>query len=61
MKSLRDEVTDFVKKEVGREPMVIPMYVYITKSDEEQTNTKDLEVDVADTTIEAQGGDGEAA
>ena len=32
MKAIKEDLGDYVKKEVGREPMVIPMYVYITRN-----------------------------
>lgn len=32
MKILRDDLGEYIKKEVGREPMIVPMYVYITKN-----------------------------
>ena len=56
MKGIKEDLWDYVKKEVGREPMVIPMYVYITRN---ATNKKDQEAseDPAGMTIEEQGGE----
>lgn len=31
MKIIKDEMANFLMKKVGREPMVVPMYVYITR------------------------------
>lgn len=31
MKIIKDELSDYVMKEVGRQPMVVPMYVYISR------------------------------
>jgi mRNA degradation ribonuclease J1/J2 len=31
MKVIKDSLAEFMMKKVGREPMVIPMYVYIGK------------------------------
>lgn len=37
MKIIKDELSNFLMKKVGREPMVVPMYVYITRD----TGSKD--------------------
>ena len=34
MKAIKDELGEFVRKDIGREPMVVPMYVFITKNGE---------------------------
>ncbi|USN55680.1 MAG: hypothetical protein H6765_03690 [Candidatus Peribacteria bacterium] len=31
MRVIKDELGDYIMKEVGRQPMVIPMFVYITR------------------------------
>lgn len=31
MRAIKDELSDYLNKEVGREPMIMPMYVYITR------------------------------
>jgi mRNA degradation ribonuclease J1/J2 len=31
MRTIRDNLAEFMMKKVGREPLVIPMYVYIGK------------------------------
>ncbi len=35
MKNMKDDLGDFLMKEVGRQPMVIPMYVYISRNGEQ--------------------------
>lgn len=35
MKNMKDDLGDFLMKEVGRQPMVIPMYVYISRTGEQ--------------------------
>jgi len=35
MKNMKDDLADFLMKEVGRQPMVIPMYVYISRTGEQ--------------------------
>ena len=68
MKAIKDELGEFIRKDVGREPMVVPMYVYITKNGEpvkkpssKRTVTKkipeDNPEDPAGMTIEEQGGE----
>lgn len=34
MKVIKDELGEFIRKDIGREPMVVPMYVFITKNGE---------------------------
>ena len=31
MRAIKDELGEYVRKEIGREPMVVPMFVYITR------------------------------
>jgi hypothetical protein len=31
MRTVKDELGEFLNKEIGREPMIVPMYVYITR------------------------------
>ena len=57
IKLLRDELGEFVRREVGREPMVIPMYVFITKNEPKILTEKDEKEDIAGMTIEEQGGE----
>lgn len=61
MKIIKDDMGEFLRKELGREPMVIPMYVYISKNDPAQQpkqKTIKEEEDVAGMTIEEQWGEG---
>jgi len=69
MKAIKDELGEFVRKQVGREPMVVPMYVYITKNTDSTTKkpvarktvakkvTHDDPEDPVGMTIEEQGGE----
>ena len=67
MKAIKDELGEFVRQTVGREPMVVPMYVYITKNgnppQKRPVGTKPRKVvpveqdDPAGMTIEEQGGE----
>jgi hypothetical protein len=57
MKAIKDELGEFVRKEVGREPMVVPMYVYITKNglpEKKAVRADDVSIDPAGMTIEEQ-------
>lgn len=31
MKKIKEELGDYVEKEIGRTPMIVPMYVYMSK------------------------------
>ena len=31
MRKIKDDLADYINKEIGRSPMVIPTYVYITR------------------------------
>ena len=48
MRFIRDDLAEFMMKKVGREPMVIPMYVYIGKdgsmSKETSISDKDIQI-----------------
>lgn len=57
IKLLRDELGDFVKREVGREPMIIPTYVFITKNEPKSLTKNTPTDDVVGMTIEEQGGE----
>lgn len=57
IKLLRDELGEFVRREVGREPMVVPMYVFITKNEPKILMKKDEKEDVVGMTIEEQWGE----
>lgn len=39
MRMIKEDLGEFVTKEVGRSPMIIPMYVYITKDGEAPAKT----------------------
>lgn len=52
MKLLKDDLGDFLRKEVGRQPMVIPMFVYITKETNGNKSDDQLKKEVnMDTTV----------
>jgi hypothetical protein len=69
MKAIKDELGEYIRKEVGREPMVVPMYVYITKNGDLPTKKPvvkkvvskkvvlDDPEDPVGMTIEEQGGE----
>jgi mRNA degradation ribonuclease J1/J2 len=41
MRAIKDELGDYLNKEIGREPMIMPMYVYITRDAKSVVATKD--------------------
>lgn len=55
MKKIKDDLGDYINKEIWRSPMVIPMYVYISRDGGTKTSKKDD--DVVGMTLEEQGGD----
>jgi hypothetical protein len=62
MKAIKDELGEFIRKDIGREPMVVPMYVFITKNGELPPKKKLIKIEEADPagmTIEEQGGEDE--
>gem|GEM_PF-804598 len=60
MKKIKDDLGDYINKEIGRSPMVIPMYVYISRDGATKTAPvakKDKEEEVVGMTLEEQGGE----
>ena len=59
MKKLKDDLWDYINKEIGRSPMVVPMYVYITRDSSKTPNTKKPidTPDVVGMTLEEQWGE----
>ena len=55
MRKIKDELGDYINKEIWRSPMVIPTYVYITRDWGIKAGKE--EDDVAGSTIEEQGGE----
>lgn len=51
MRFIKDDLAEFMMKKVGREPMVIPMYVYIGKdgilSKEQPAPADDTDIQIA--------------
>lgn len=48
MRMIKDDLSEFLTKEVGRTPMIVPMYVYITKDGElsvQTTESKNVAVE----------------
>ena len=58
LKQLKVDVSDFIRAEVGREPMIIPMFVYMTEELLSQLDKDKIaeEEDVVGMTIEEQWG-----
>lgn len=56
LKQLKVDVSDFIRAEVGREPMIIPMFVYMTEELLSQLDKDKIaeEEDVVGMTIEEQ-------
>ena len=56
LKQLKEDLSEFINAEVGRSPMIIPMFVYMTEELLSQIDTEKVaeEEDVAGMTIEEQ-------
>lgn len=43
MKKIKDDLWDYLKKEIWRTPMVVPMYVFISRESADKLSEKDIE------------------
>ncbi len=57
MKKIKDDLGDYINKEIWRSPMVIPMYVYISREGWAKEAPEKKEDEVVGMTIEEQGGE----
>ncbi len=56
MRKIKDDLGEFINKEIGRSPMVIPTYVYITRDGWSKSGKDE---DLVGLTLEEQGGENE--